>query len=81
MPAARSGEGAGARFEHLFDAVESFAGEKGVNVSAGVDLGREDAYRRLLARGYRTAIQGVAMHRPNVASYDRPDAYVIDDWR
>jgi hypothetical protein len=32
-------------------------------------------------RGYRAAIQGVAMHRPNESGYSRPDAYVLDDWR
>ena len=75
--AARSGDG----FGRLLDAVEAHAAQAGTSVTAGVNLGREDAYRRMLARGYRTAIQGVSMHRPNVAATDRPDVYVIDDWR
>lgn len=79
--AARGGSGAGDRFERLLDAVESFAASRGARVSAGVNLGREAAYRRLLARGYRTAIQAVSMHRPNVSATDRPDVYVLDDWR
>ncbi len=33
------------------------------------------------ARGYRTVIQGVAMHRPNQPAYSRPDVLAIDDWR
>ena len=31
--------------------------------------------------GYRTAIQGVAMHRHNDPGTCRAGAYVIDDWR
>ena len=46
-----------------------------------MSLAREHAYRRLTGRGYRTWLQGVAMHRPNEAGYHRPDVYVIDDWR
>jgi hypothetical protein len=79
--AARGGAGAGERFDRLLEAVESYAASRGASVSAGVNLGREDAYLRLLARGYRTSIQGVSMHRPNVAATDRADAYVLDDWR
>lgn len=33
------------------------------------------------ARGYRTAIQGVNMHRRNEPGYCRPGIYAIDDWR
>ena len=32
---------------------------------AGVNLAREEAYRQMKALGFRTAIQGVAMHRGN----------------
>lgn len=42
---------------------------------------RQDACRRLAGRGYRTWLQGVAMQRPNEPGFNRPDAYVIDDWR
>ena len=45
-------------------------------------MGRHEAYRALLARGFRIEIQGVTMHRrPNEPGYDRPDVYIIDDWR
>ena len=41
--------------------------------------------RRLIARwparGFRTEISGVTMHRPNEAGYSRPGVYVLDDWR
>ena len=79
--AARAGADAGTRFERFLDAVEAYAASRGAAVHAGVNVGREAAYRRLLGRGYRTVIQGVAMHRPNATAYARPDVYVLDDWR
>jgi GNAT superfamily N-acetyltransferase len=79
--AARPGVGAGRCFERLLDAVDAYAAARGAVVLAGVNLGREDAYARMRARGFRTAIQGVAMHRPNEPGYSRPDVYVLDDWR
>jgi len=48
---------------------------------AGVNLGREEAYRAMLASGFKTQIQGVTMHRPNEPGYSRPGLYVLDDWR
>ena len=35
----------------------------------------------MLTHGFRTDIQGVAMHRPNEPGYSRPGVYLIDDWR
>jgi GNAT superfamily N-acetyltransferase len=75
--AARSGEA----FEGLLAACEAFAATRGAVVEAGVNLAREDAYRRMRARGYRTVTQGVAMQRPHQPGFNRPDVYVIDDWR
>ncbi len=79
--AARGGAGAGERFDRLLDAVEAFAASRGVPVEAGVNLAREDAYRRMRSRGYRVALQGVAMQCPHAEGFNRADAYVIDDWR
>jgi GNAT superfamily N-acetyltransferase len=79
--AARGGAGAGERFEKLVDACEAFASSRGATVEAGVNLAREDAYRRLRSRGYRVTVQGVAMQRPHADGFNRTDAYVIDDWR
>jgi GNAT superfamily N-acetyltransferase len=79
--AARGGAGAGDRFDKLLDACEAFAAARGVTVEAGVNLAREDAYRRMRARGYRVLTQGVAMQRPHADGFNRADAYVIDDWR
>ena len=79
--AARGGTGAGQRFDKLLEACEVFASSRGASVEAGVNSAREDAYRRMRSRGYRVAIQGVAMHRPHMDGFNRTDAYVIDDWR
>jgi GNAT superfamily N-acetyltransferase len=79
--AARSGAGAGERFDRLLAACEIFASSRGAAVEAGVNLAREDAYRRIRSRGYRVLTQGVAMQRPHAAGFNRADAYVIDDWR
>lgn len=74
--------GAAASFERLIDAIEELAGELGAKrITAGVNTARRDAYRRMLARGFRTGIIGVAMQHPDEPGTLRPDAYVIDDWR
>ena len=79
--AARGGVGAGERFDKLLDACEAFAFSRGLTVEAGVNLARENAYRRMRSRGYRVAVQGVAMQHPHQAGFNRADAYVVDDWR
>src|SRR5271170_5662017 len=79
--AARGGVGAGERFDQLLAACEGFASSRGATIEAGVNLAREDAYRRMRSRGYRVAAQGVAMQRPHGDGFNRADAYVIDDWR
>ncbi len=79
--AARVGAGAGERFDKLLDACEAFASSRGATVEAGVNLAREDAYRRLRAHGYRVTMQGVAMQSPHADGFNRADVYVIDDWR
>jgi hypothetical protein len=79
--AARGGSGAGQRFERLLEACEAFAFARGAVLEAGINLAREDAYRRMLSRGYRAVTQGVAMQRPHADGFNRRDAYVIDDWR
>jgi GNAT superfamily N-acetyltransferase len=79
--AARSGLGAGDRFDRLLNACDDFARSHGVSIEAGMNFAREDAYRRMRAHGYRATGQGVAMQRPNDSGFNRPDAYVIDDWR
>ncbi len=79
--AARPGAGAPDRFDKLLHACDRFAHSRGAAIEAGVNLAREDAFRRMRAHGYRAAMQGVAMQRPHIAGFNRADAYVIDDWR
>ena len=70
------------RFAALLDACGELATAAGMpNVLAGVNLAREEAYRQMLGRGFRTQIQGVTMHRPNERGYSRPGLFVLDDWR
>ena len=80
--AVRDGPAAEQDYLRLLDACEALAGAVGMpNLSAGANMARHEAYRHLVARGFRTEIQGVTMHRPNEPGYCRPGAYVIDDWR
>ncbi|HZE45702.1 MAG TPA: hypothetical protein VE087_02390, partial [Xanthobacteraceae bacterium] len=80
--AVRPGSGAAERFAALLDACAGLAIATGMlNIVAGVNLAREEAYRAMLARGFRTQIQGVTMHRPNEPGYSRPGLFVLDDWR
>jgi hypothetical protein len=79
--AARGGSGAGERFAQLLAACEGFASSRRATIEAGVNLARQDAYRHMRSRGYRVAMQGVAMQRPHADGFNRADAYVIDDWR
>jgi predicted N-acetyltransferase YhbS len=76
------GPGAGERFEQLLDACAAFAAARGLgSLVAGVDTGQRDAYRRMLARGFRTVIQGVVMVRGEEVGLGRPDRHVLADWR
>ena len=80
--AARPGPNAEQDFSHLIDACEEMASARQVSrILAGVNTARHEAYRQMLARGFRTQIQGVVMSRPNEAGYNRPGVYLIDDWR
>jgi hypothetical protein len=80
--AVRPGPGVEDRFDALLDACAALAREIGMpNVLAGVNTGREEAYRHMLRRGFRTQFQGVTMHRPNEPGYSRPGLFVLDDWR
>ena len=80
--AARPGPGAGAAFERLLDACEGLAATRGLGrLMAGVNTARREAYRGMLARGFRADLVGVAMERPDEPGYNRADVYVVDDWR
>jgi GNAT superfamily N-acetyltransferase len=77
------GVAAGERFERLLAACEAFAAESGMGqLTAGVNTGRLDAYRRLLARGFRSELVGVSMWlHPAEPRFDTAGDYVIDDLR
>ena len=80
--AAAPGQAAGATFDRLLSACEALAAKEGLQtITAGVNLAREEAYQRLLERGYRINFTGVAMHRPSEAAFSRKGVYVLDDWR
>jgi hypothetical protein len=78
----RLGSSAGQLFEQLLDGCETLSAMQGMSrLVAGVNTSRHEAYRRMLARGFCTEILGVAMQKQNEPGYNRPDVYVIDDWR
>lgn len=71
-----------AHFDRLIDACNAIALSRGATlIEAGVNTACHEAYRRLLARGARAGLIGVAMNRPNSPAYNHPGAYVLGDWR
>jgi hypothetical protein len=80
--AVRSGPNASREFRRLLEACREFAAARGsTKLDAGMNLVRLDAYREMLAAGFRTTAQGVAMQRGTDAGYNRPEVFLIDDWR
>jgi GNAT superfamily N-acetyltransferase len=79
--AARSGPGAAERFDRLLQALDAFAIARGVPIEAGINMAREHAFRRMLTHGYKPVSQGISMQRPHTPGYNRPDTFVLDDWR
>ncbi len=69
-------------FDRLLAVCESFAKSQQLSrVTAGVNLGRHNAYRKMIEHHFRTDLQGVTMHKPNEAGYNTENIYVVDDWR
>jgi len=76
------GPSAEREFGRLIDACHGLAADRGAAVLvAGVNAGRDRAWRLLASRGFRPDFQGVTMHRPNEPGYSTSHSYVIDDWR
>lgn len=76
------GPGAAGAFDALLAGCDGFAAASGAQrLALGVNTARHEAYRHLLAAGFRTDLPGVTMHRPDEPGYDRPDVYLLDDWR
>lgn len=77
-----SGKDASRNFSVLLDNCEKFAAVMKVKrLVAGTNTGRASAYEAMLAGGYRTWMNGIAMHKIGNACYDLPGTFVIDDWR
>ena len=80
--AVRSGPAAAQEFRSLLDVCRQFALScEAKTLAAGVNLARLDAYREMLQAGFRTTTQGVAMQRNADPGYNRPDVFLLDDWR
>ena len=80
--AVRPGATAAHDFRRLLDAANDFAHRNGAaKLNAGVNMGCMEAYRLMIAAGFRTVMQGVAMHRPWIEVYDRADVFALEDWR
>jgi len=80
--AARPGAAASEDFERLLDACEAYAGQRQAKrLSLGVNMARHGAYAALVGRKFRTDLVGVAMQKANAPGFNRPDVYVLDDWR
>jgi GNAT superfamily N-acetyltransferase len=79
---ARPAPGSAKVFGSLLDACELYAKSQNVvRLVGGVNTGRHNAYRKMIERGFRTDMQGIAMQRPNEPGYNREEIYLIDDWR
>jgi predicted N-acetyltransferase YhbS len=80
--AVRGGPTAPTEFPRLLAACGAFALLRGAGkLTAGVNLARLDAYREMLRAGFRSTSQGVVMEKDGQPGYNRPDAFLIDDWR
>lgn len=78
----RGGPSAPREFRRLLNACREFGLSAGATtLTAGMNLARLDAYREMLAAGFRATTQGVAMERNGESGYNRPDVFLIDDWR
>jgi len=78
-PSPRSEE----NFARLLRGIESFAASRRApKVTADVNVARREAFRAMLANGFRAERQGVAMETGNASSgYNRAGVYILDDWR
>ena len=80
--AVRPGTAAAEHFTQLLNACEAVASAKNMSrLVAGVNTARHEAYRQMLAHGFRADVQGVVMQQSNDVGYNRPGVWVLDDWR
>jgi len=80
--AARPGPNAARHFDRLLAACEAFAQVGGSKqIMAGINASRSEALEIMRRYGFETTFEGVAMQRPDTPGHNRPDCFVIDDWR
>lgn len=80
--AARPGPSARRNFREVLRAIEGYARERELKtIEAGVNMARKGAYEELMAAGFKSEFSGVAMQRPEGPGFNRPDVFVLDDWR
>ncbi|GAB4151652.1 MAG: hypothetical protein Fur0046_30980 [Cyanobacteria bacterium J069] len=80
--AVRSGDRAAQSLTSLLQACESLAAQRGLStLICGVNTERQGAYQLLRCLGFRIDILGVALPNPNQATFNHPNAFVLDDWR
>jgi GNAT superfamily N-acetyltransferase len=78
----RSGPSAAREFRRLLDACREFASSRGAKtLSGGMNLAHLDAYHEMIDAGFRTTSQGVIMEQNGAPGYNRPEVFLIDDWR
>ncbi len=69
-------------FDRLIDACTTFASQQGLSrLLAGANTSRRQAYGKMLSKGFRIDMLGVVMQNGVDVGYNRPDVYVLDDWR
>jgi predicted N-acetyltransferase YhbS len=80
--AVRPGAEAADNYDRLLDGCEALGHERSCGVVvAGANVGRSAQYRAMLAKGFKTQMLGVAMEKANQPGYNRPDVFIVDDWR
>jgi hypothetical protein len=69
-------------FDRLIDACTIFASQQGLSrLVAGANTSRRQAYGKMLSKGFRIDMLGVMMQNGVDVGYNRPDVYILDDWR
>lgn len=68
-------------FVELMRSCEGFAASrKAEKLTTNMNAGRTEAYRLTLEYGFKMTFATITMTRPDISSYDRPVAYVMDRW-
>jgi GNAT superfamily N-acetyltransferase len=69
-------------FDRLIDACTIFALQQGLSrLVAGANTSRRHVYEKMLSKGFRIDMLGVVMQNGSDVGYNRPDVYIMDDWR